>query len=159
MLHPMTTDHIDALVVVQREGAVTGLVHVFPQDTHPFPTDRVRRRWVEEVADPTVDCFVVVGVDGAVAGFAASRGAELLHFGTARHTWGSGLAARAHDELLVHIRRGGHALAWLRVFEDNERAVRFYRRRGWVPTDQTSRSSFPPHPTLRRYERGLGDVT
>jgi RimJ/RimL family protein N-acetyltransferase len=152
----MTADHLDELMVVQREGAVAGLGHLFPQDTHPFPTERVRARWREELADPAVHCFVVVGADGEVAGFAATRGDELLHLGTALRTWGSGLAGRAHDELLDHLRRRGHEVAWLRVFDENLRAVRFYRRRGWVPTDETSRTSFPPHPMLRRLERALG---
>ncbi|OLT44760.1 hypothetical protein BJF86_11320 [Serinicoccus sp. CNJ-927] len=93
--------------------------------------------------------------EGQLAGFAATCDDEFLHFATALHTWGSGLAPRAHDEVLDHLRAQGRATAWLRVFDENERAVRFYRRHGWVPTDSTSRTEFPPHPTLRRFERDL----
>jgi L-glutamine:scyllo-inosose aminotransferase/L-glutamine:2-deoxy-scyllo-inosose/3-amino-2,3-dideoxy-scyllo-inosose aminotransferase len=45
---------------------------------------------------PDIDVYVIENDDGAVAGFAATRGGELLHFGTAVETWGSGLAARVN---------------------------------------------------------------
>ncbi|MBO0919626.1 GNAT family N-acetyltransferase [Cellulomonas sp. zg-ZUI222] len=155
VLHPLTRDDLEVLLEVQREGAVAGLGHLFPQDEHPFPTARVRARWEAELDDPGVDCFAVVR-DGQVAGFAATRGDELLHFGTAVATWGTGLAGLAHDEVLDHLRAQGHRTAWLRVFDDNLRAVRFYERRGWRATDVVTRTTFPPYPVLRRYERTLG---
>ena len=154
VLRPLGVDDLDVLLVVQREGGEVGLGHIFPQDTHPFPTARVRERWEAELADPGVDCFAVVR-DGELSGFAATRGDELLHFGTAVRTWGSGLAGLAHDELLDHLRAQGHRTAWLRVFEQNLRAIRFYERRGWRATSTTTRTTFPPHPVLRRYERRL----
>ncbi len=73
-------------------------------------------------------------------------------------TWGSGLAGIAHDDVLQHLRMQGHHSAWLRVFDENRRAIRFYERRGWRVTDSTSLTSFPPYPVLRRYERDLADV-
>lgn len=154
VLRPLTHDDLDELLDVQREGGQVGLGHIFPQDTHPFPTARVRARWEAELADRGVECFAVVR-DGALCGFAATRGDELLHFGTAVRTWGSGLAGLAHDELLDHLRAQGHREAWLRVFEENVRAIRFYERHGWRATSTTSRTTFPPYPVLRRYEREL----
>jgi RimJ/RimL family protein N-acetyltransferase len=155
VLRPLTESDVDALVEVQREGAVAGLANIFPQDIHPFPLATIRARWCAELADPGVDCFVIVDA-GRVSGFAATRASEFLHFGTAVRTWGTGLAGRAHDEVLAHLGDQGHRDAWLRVFEENRRAVRFYVRRGWTPTDVTSRTEFPPYPTLRRYERLVG---
>jgi len=93
-----------------------------------------------------------------IAGFAATRGDELLHFGTALDSWGSGLAGAAHDELVEHLRASGHARAWLLVFEENERAIRFYARRGWLPTERTQRTTFPPYPVLRRFELDLASA-
>lgn len=154
VLEPLTERDIDALVMVQREGAVVGLGHIFPQDSHPFPGQVVRDRWRAELADPGIDCFTIRDGD-RVAGFAATRGDEFLHFGTAVWTWGTGLAGQGHDEVLDHLRASGHQAAWLTVLERNERAIRFYLRRGWVPTGETSRTTFPPHPTLSRYERAL----
>ena len=155
VLRPLRSTDLDVLVEVQRAGSVAGLGHIFPQDTNPFPTEQIRSRWSEEIDDPAVDCFAVLR-NGEVAGFAATRGAELLHFGTALDSWGSGLAGQAHHDVVEHLRRQGHHQAWLRVFEENRRAIRFYVRRGWVATTQTSRTSFAPYPLLRRYELDLG---
>lgn len=154
VLQPLTEEDLEELIFVQREGAVIGLGHIFPQETHPFPEQRVLDRWRRELADPGVDCFVIED-RGEVAGFAATRGDELLHFGTAVSTWGTGLAHAAHAELLDHLRAKGHENISLRVFDENIRAIRFYLKRGWVPTAITTRTSFPPNPTLRRFERPL----
>jgi len=124
---------------------------VFPQDEFPFTPESVRHRWEQELVDPGVDCFVVTDIDESVAGFAALRGDEFLHFGTALATWGSGLAGRAHDEVLARWAGEGLRRAWLRVFEGNLRARRFYERRGWEPTGERTRSGFAPHPVLLTY--------
>lgn len=154
VLRPLTPADLDDLVELQREGAVAALSHLFPQEEHPFPVAQVRARWAAELADPGVDAFAIVSA-GRLAGFAATRGDEFLHFGTALGTWGSGLAASAHDEVLDHLRGRGHQAAWLRVFDENRRAVRFYERRGWRPTDVVTRTEFAPHPVLRRFEIDL----
>ena len=52
VLRPLARDDVRRLVEVQREAAVVGLGHIFPQDTHPFPTERVRERWLAEIDDP-----------------------------------------------------------------------------------------------------------
>ncbi|QIM21098.1 GNAT family N-acetyltransferase [Phycicoccus sp. HDW14] len=154
LLRPLRLDDLDALLPLQEEGAVAALGHIFPQEEHPFPAAEVRARWVHELADPTIRSFAAEE-DGALVGFAATRGSELFHLGTARSTWGSGLAGRVHDELVDVIRSEGHRRAWLRVFEDNRRAIRFYERRSWVVTDEVSWSLFPPHPALRVLELDL----
>jgi len=86
------------------------------------------------------------------------RGDELLHFGTAVETWGSGFAAAAHDQVVRRLAATGSPRAWLRVFEENRRARRFYEKLGWHGTDRTSRSPFPPHPVLVEYELDLAGV-
>lgn len=147
---------LDALLELQEEGAVRALSHIFPQDEHPFPRDTLRSRWRDEIADPGVNTYVITDEDQMV-GFAATRDDELLHFGTAVRTWGTGLAAEAHDILVGQLAAEGVAVARLRVFEENRRARRFYEKLGWLPTGNTSRTSFPPHPVLveyRRYTRG-----
>src|SRR6185436_17916029 len=96
--------------------------------------------------------FVIVDASGRVVGFAALRGDELLHFGTAVQTWGTGLAAVAHDELMARLAARGVLIAWLRVFEENHRACRFYEKLGWRRTGTRTRTSFAPHPVLVHYE-------
>lgn len=155
VLRPAGEGDLDALLLVQQEGAVLALSHIFPQDEHPFPRRAVRERWEGELADPDTNVYVVTDADGNVRGFAATRRDELLHFGTAVSTWGSGLARTAHDELLERLAGAGVGVARLRVFEENRRARRFYEKLGWSETGRRSNGSFPPHPVLLEYERSL----
>jgi len=154
VLRPMAAGDADDVVTLQEVGAIVGLGHIFHQDEHPFPAPEIRGRWLKEIETPGLDCYVILD-RGRAAGFAALRADELLHFGTAMDTWGSGLAGLAHDELLAVFRSAGHRRARLRVFEENVRARRFYERRGWQATGDASRTSFPPQPVLLRYERPL----
>jgi hypothetical protein len=104
-LRPATSADLEELVDVQQQGAVVGLAGVFPQDRYPFPRDEVLARWRREVADPAIRAYVAVDEDGRVSGFAATRGNELLHFGTRLDTWGTGQARLLHDAVLVEYRR------------------------------------------------------
>jgi RimJ/RimL family protein N-acetyltransferase len=90
-----------------------------------------------------------------LVGFAATCGEELLHFGTAVHTWGSELAAAAHAEIIHRLGQAGVTRAHLRVFEGNGGARRFYEKLGWCQNGRTSRTSFPPHPVLVEYDYDL----
>lgn len=138
------------LLVVQERGAVAGLSNVFPQETHPFPREVVRGRWEHELGDPAIAAYVARSADERLVGFAARRADELLHFGTALETWGSGLATWLHDALIATYPPGVSPVR-LRVFADNGRARRFYEKLGWTATGVESRTSFPPHPTLLEY--------
>ena len=155
LVRDATVADLPALLDVQQAGAIKGLGHIFPQDTHPFPRADVQARWRSEIANPEIGAFVIEDDDGRVAGFAALRGDELLHFGTAIETWGTGLAAAAHDDLTARLAAAGQATARLRVFEDNRRARRFYEKLGWRPTGRRTRTSYPPHPVLVEYELAL----
>jgi RimJ/RimL family protein N-acetyltransferase len=154
LLRVMTEADVPDVLDVQEPGAVLGLADVFPQEEHPFPREEVARRWRQEVVAPDVDCYVVL-VGGTVVGFAATRGEEFLHFGVAVDRWGTGVARAAHDAVLDLMRGRGVRRAWLRVFTGNRRGRRFYEKLGWQPTGECSRTSFPPHPELLRYERDL----
>lgn len=155
-MRAMTAADVPAVLAIQEAGAVLGLADVFPQDRHPFPRDAVGQRWLDEIATPGIDCQVVL-LDGTISGFAAIRGDEFLHFGIAVEHWGTGLAHTAHDAVLDRMRDRGVQRAWLTVFTKNGRGRHFYERRGWQATGERTRSSFPPHPELLRYERTLDD--
>jgi len=148
---------LEALVEVQRAGAVEALAHIFDQQTHPFPTDQILARWKAHLVDPVVRAYVVGDPVGHIVGFAATRDDELLHFGTAKDTWGTGVAAAAHDLVVDRLRAEGLTHAWLRVFAENHQARRFYEKVDWSRTDQLSRSPFAPHPVLVRYTRAVVD--
>lgn len=150
----MVETDVEAVLDVQEPGAVKALASIFPQDRYPFPRAELYERWTREIRDPDIFCYVIQRGD-RVAGFVAVKGDELLHFGTAVETWGSGLASVAHDETLALLANGGVRSVWLRVFEANERARRFYEKHGWSTDHERSRGNFPPHPTLLRYERAV----
>lgn len=151
-------EDLDALIDVQQEGAVAGLANIFPQDRFPFPREAVRRRWADELGDRYTRVYVGFDEGGALIGFAATRGNELLHFGTALRTWGTGTAEDLHAAVLVEL---VHTVAAqcshlrLRVFEANSRARRFYERLGWTQTGEHTRSAFPPHASLLEYQLPL----
>lgn len=151
----MTAADVADVLAVQEPGAVRALTDVFPQDVYPFPREQLAERWRREIEDPAIDCLVIV-LDDAVSGFAAVRGDELLHFGTAVQQWGSGLATRAHDAVLARIECAGFRRAWLTVYAGNPRGRRFYERLGWRATGARSRGPVPPYAELLQYERDLG---
>lgn len=151
VLRVMQPDDVPAVMAVQEPASIAGLSGVFPQDIHPFPRDVLARRWREEIGDDEVDCFVILR-DGAVAGFAATSGGEVRHFGVAVQEWGSGLAVVAHDELVARLRAAGHGMPWLRVYADNPRGRAFYGKLGWSDTGERSRGPMPPHAELKTYE-------
>ena len=153
-LRPLTEADLVALVPLQEAGGVAGLADVFPQEEYPFPRDRVAARWREEIADPDISTWAVE-VDGRLQGFVAVDDDELLHFGTAVGTWGSGLAEDAHDLAVGELARRGIRTARLWVFAGNARAIRLYERLGWRPTGASRPTTFPPNPTLLAYELDL----
>ncbi|HET8961210.1 MAG TPA: GNAT family N-acetyltransferase [Nocardioides sp.] len=146
----MEVGDLHALSAIQEPAAVAGLSNIFPQDEYPFPRDAVRGRWEAELQDPGVAAYVATGPDGRLVGFAARRGDEVLHFGTALETWGSGLATWLLEELLATFPAEVGRVR-LRVFAGNLRARRFYEKLGWEATGRESRTSFPPHPVLLEY--------
>lgn len=147
---------VEPLLDVQQAGAIAGLGHIFPQDRYPFPRAVLTGRWLEEIADPAITTYVWVTQDDRVRGFASVRGLELLHFGTAVDSWGSGLATRMHDAVLEEMTAVAPADAAgfrLRVFADNQRARRFYEKLGWTVSSGRTRSTFPPYAELLEYTR------
>jgi GNAT superfamily N-acetyltransferase len=150
IVRDMTHDDLPALIGVQEAGAVITLAEVFPQDRFPFPRDTILARWREELADTAIGTRVAIDDDGRLVGFAATRGPELLHFGTAVHTWGCGVAAELLA-VVVDVLRATGAEPRLLVFAANVRARRFYEKHGWRPTGASSASSFEPHPVLLEY--------
>src|SRR5262245_59421753 len=59
LLREATLSDLPPLIDVQQSGAVRGLSHIFPQSDYPFPRDEIYSRWAQEVADPSVNVYVV----------------------------------------------------------------------------------------------------
>jgi GNAT superfamily N-acetyltransferase len=68
---------------------------------------------------------------GGIAGFYMLKGRELYQFFVARAARGTGLAAALIDDAEGRLRRDGVAVAFLNCAIGNDRAARFYEKRGW----------------------------
>ena len=145
-LRAATPADVEEIMDVQEEGSVRALSGIFPQDEFPFPRAELTARWVTEISDPSVRVLVILQ-DGRITGYAALKEDQLLHFGTATHTWGTGLASAAHAELIKML--GGAGRLW--VLAGNHRARRFYEKMGWQATGRSVPDDFPPHPELIEY--------
>ncbi|MEU8656987.1 GNAT family N-acetyltransferase [Actinoplanes philippinensis] len=146
VLRAATPADIEAIMDVQQEGSVRALSGLYPQDRYPFPRAELTERWAAEIDDPSVRVLVILH-DGQVAGYVALQDDQLLHFGTATSTWGTGLAAAAHAEIVGLLGGAGH----LWVLAGNHRARRFYEKMGWRATGRSVPDDFPPHPELIEY--------
>ena len=146
----MVEGDLPRLLDLQRDGSVIALASVFPQDRHPFPSHAIEARWRAEIADASIETVVAVDDAGELVGFAATTGSELLHFGTAVATWGTGTASELHDTVVEGLRARGRQPV-LFVFEGIGRARRFYEKHGWRPTGGRRTSDFEPHPVLLEY--------
>lgn len=155
VLRGMRLEDVPAVMAVQEPASVAGLSGVFPQDAYPFPREVLAERWQQEVADPDVDCWVVLRGD-VVAGFAALSGDEVKHFGVALEEWRTGLAGQAHDWLLGLLRRRGIVRPWLCVYAANPRGRAFWEKHGWVDTGERRRGPMPPHAELMVYVHDPG---
>ena len=130
------------LAEIQEEASLAGLAHIYPPALYPFPREAVRTRWAafDGWAQVEPDGFVAV-VDGWL---------EAMY--VRPRAWGTGLADRLHAAAVAELERRDADRARLWVLEGNERARRFYERRGWRP-DGTSRVvEFDPNPIDLGYE-------
>ncbi|WP_350347830.1 N-acetyltransferase [Agromyces sp. G08B096] len=100
------------------------------------------------LADPDRAVLVAVDAEGTLVGYAmlvsgepadadaaaavtARPAIELSKFYTRRATHGAGVAAPLMTAALDVAAATGAAVCWLGVNEENERAIRFYRKRGF----------------------------
>jgi ribosomal protein S18 acetylase RimI-like enzyme len=95
-----------------------------------------------ELADPR-NRFFVLEAEGAAIGYAQLRAGatppevvgprpiELARIYVVRARLGRGMGARLLDHVLAEARRGGAETVWLGVWEHNERALAFYRKRSF----------------------------
>jgi GNAT superfamily N-acetyltransferase len=145
----------DALAEIQAAASLAALAHVYPPDRYPFPTDAVRRRWREFTC--AGGWVRIAEADGRAAGFVAVEPPWLEALYVRPEAWGSGVAAALHDAALAELAAAGVRRATLWVLEANERARRFYERRGWRPDGSTRVVPFPPHPIDLGYALALPD--
>lgn len=100
------------------------------------------RRWASALARPD-HRVVVAEVGGVVAGFARTgttvdprpgedpAPGELRELYVDPDHWGTGIADALHARAVTDLVAAGFGTAVLWVVHGNDRALRFYRRRGW----------------------------
>jgi GNAT superfamily N-acetyltransferase len=147
-------EEAETLMRVQRDAAVNAFAHIFPPDRYPFPEEGVETQWVEALADPEIEVYVLE-IDGEAAGSVAVGHGFLRNLYVLPEHQGSGLGETLHDHALERLRALGFSEAKLWTLEGNAGARRFYERRGWSLNGETREVPFPPNPLDVGYSRSL----
>jgi putative acetyltransferase len=149
VIRPATPADAATLAAMQEEASRAGVPHVYPPELYPFPIDAVRERWRDFTERG--GWAVLAGDDGFVA--IDPPWLEALY--VRPHAWGGGAAGALHGAAVADLRARGVERAHLWVLERNDRARRFYERRGWRVDGETRVVEFPPHPIDLRYSLEL----
>ena len=128
-----------AMACVHHETAIVAYTPIgLGEAQRSFTVEQFWRAWQERIADPSQWCGVLEA-DGAVAGtihlapLVGEPGVgDLTSLYLAPALWGSGHAALLDTLAFDEARRRYRSLR-LNVLQANERAQRFYVRRGWEP--------------------------
>ncbi|HZB86562.1 MAG TPA: GNAT family N-acetyltransferase [Gaiellaceae bacterium] len=143
----------ETLYAIHRESATSAYVHIFPPDRYRFPDAEMRAHWIASLGDDETD-VVIAERGGRPVGFAGVTAGWLKNLFVVPDEWGRGAGTALHDEA-VRLLRGKNAGARLWVLEENERARRFYERRGWAFDGERRPSDYPPYPPALRYALDL----
>jgi GNAT superfamily N-acetyltransferase len=106
------------------------------QDAHAaiLPAELKRLRTLESFRERLQDALPYIRVAGpaeAPLGFTIVKGDELYQLFVARGARGTGIAAALIDDAEARLFHNGVTTAWLACAIGNERAARFYEKRGW----------------------------
>jgi ribosomal protein S18 acetylase RimI-like enzyme len=130
--------------------------------TRIVPAELARVRTLqsfEERLHRTSPSVRVAVVAGRPAGFYILRGAEVYQFYVSSAVRGSGVAAVLIADAEAHLREAGVDTAWLACAVGNDRAARFYEKRGWLRTGTVTDDVVVPGGTFPlevwRYEKSL----
>ncbi|WP_197430164.1 GNAT family N-acetyltransferase [Auraticoccus cholistanensis] len=173
LVRPAEPADAEAVARVHTLGWQRGYAGLLPQDyLDALPLAAAEERWRTQLRreDRTTDELVAV-VGGRVRGIAVvgpaadpdapadgSRGELFVLYVHPEH-WGGGLGHALHERALQRLRQRGFTSATLWVLRGNERAARFYRRRGWTD-DRLLRTDDRGEVVLheRRLARDLSDA-
>ena len=137
------------------------------RDAHQLivPAELTRRRTLASFRDRMsagIADVRAIGAPGAATGFAMLKGDELYQLYLSAEWRGRGAAVALIDDAEARLAARGVAVAWLACAIGNDRAARFYEKRGWgragtiVNELETTNGSFPLE--VWRYEKQLGPL-
>lgn len=142
---------LDLMIRLSRETPYTLLSEAENQQT----TQLQQARTAELVHAPTQQVYVATGHDTLVGFIAVSRGvfSKIRHvatlvMGVQQAYWGSGVADKLIQPALAWADKEGVTRIELTTASDNQRALRFYRRHGFVQ-EGVKRSSLKQADGLR----------
>jgi ribosomal protein S18 acetylase RimI-like enzyme len=134
------------------------------QDAHGriLPVELTRIRTLESFRDrleAALPDVRVVGPFPAPVGFCIVKGDELHQLYVSAEARGSGVAAALMDDAEARLAEAGVEIAWLACAIGNERAARFYEKRGWrrvgTVVYQPEAANGAPPLEVWRYEKRL----
>jgi len=134
------------------------------QDTHAqlLPQELARQRTLGSFQARLLAALGrvrVIGPDDAPIGFCITKGSELNQLYVSSEGRGLGLAAALILDAEARLRDDGVPRAWLACAIGNERAAKFYAKRGWIRTGTVIEHLEVPGGTLPlevwRYEKTL----
>jgi ribosomal protein S18 acetylase RimI-like enzyme len=147
--------------------ALAKLWHDAWQDGHAavVPAELRRRRTLPRFRDRLAELLPMIyaiGPVGAPLGFCIVKDGELYQLFVAATARGSGVAVTLIDHAEASVAATGAGAIWLTCAIGNERAARFYEKRGWRRTGtivdrlDTPEGVFPLE--VWRYEKPLAQV-
>jgi GNAT superfamily N-acetyltransferase len=128
ILRPATAEDVSSIASIWYRGWQDGHIGHVPEE---LTTARTERSFWNRAAQRLLDT-TVAEIEGAVAGFVMVVDDEVEQVYVDTEQRGSGVANVLLTEAERRVRHGGHETAWLAVVAGNERARRFYAKRGWV---------------------------
>ena len=134
------------------------------QDAHAqiLPAELTRLRTLESFRDrlqAALSTVRVVGPFGAPVGLFMVKGDELYQLYVSAQSHGKGVAAALIADAEARLSENGVETAWLACAIGNDRAARFYEKRGWHRARttmiqlETPKGAFPLE--IWRYEKSL----
>jgi GNAT superfamily N-acetyltransferase len=116
--------------------ALARIWHDAWHDAHApiVPAELTRIRTLENFRARLEDALAsarVVGPPGDPVGFCIVKGDELYQLFVAAHARGTGAAVALIDNAEARLAETGVETAWLACAIGNDRAARFYEKRGW----------------------------
>jgi ribosomal protein S18 acetylase RimI-like enzyme len=146
---------LDRLAQIWHDGWRDAHLAIVPAALTRLRTlDNFRDRLAAALADVRVATR-----DGDIAGFVMFKGDEVYQFYVAAGARGTGVAGTLMDDAERELAARGVAIAWLACAIGNDRAARFYEKRGWrraaTVTYQAETSAGPFAIENWRYEKSL----
>jgi ribosomal protein S18 acetylase RimI-like enzyme len=139
----------ETLLEINRRAAPEAYAHIFAPDRYPFPEASVRdgRLALLRSAQHT---FLIAERDGRPVGFCCFSPGSVDELYVVPEDWGNGVADQLHREAVARASERTDAVR-LRVLAENQRARRFYERRGWRFDGRQSTAPHPPYPRKLGY--------